>query len=213
MTKPNENNHHDSKTSGRGQTSGIFSSLTGFLENLENLAQTGESLSRKAASQGVGRAEERFSNILSGLTEIAEKLRSVSRTGEFTFPTREGGIKGVYGFSLKTAMDGRGEDLQVEPFGNIRKDVRTGQVVVQEVHEPLLDVFEDETGTTLVAEMPGIGEHDLQLDFRDDVITLHADKKPKKYAKEILLRHTANRERTQVVCNNGIVTIRCNKPI
>ncbi len=207
---------------------GILGSLTGFLENLGDLAEAGERLSRRKASNqdtgGKGRAgekaggENRFGRILSGLTDIAEKLNEISekgetvtKKGEFTFPSKKGGVKGVYGFSLKTGLGGKDDAIKVEPFGNIRKDKKTGEAVVQEIHEPLVDVFEDEDATTLIAEMPGVGPDDIKIDVRDDVLTISAEKGAKKYRKEVLLSHSPAKERIKVTCNNGIVTIRCEK--
>ena len=207
---------------------GIFSSLTGFINNLGDLSEAGERLSRRQASNqdagGKGRAKEktggenRFGRILSGLTDIAEKLNEISekgetvtKKGEFTFPSKEGGVKGVYGFSLKTGLGGKDDAIKVEPFGNIRKDKKTGEAVVQEIHEPLIDVFEDEDATTLIAEMPGVGPDDIKIDLRDDVLTISAKKGAKKYRKEVLLSHSPAKDRIKVTCNNGIVTIRCEK--
>ena len=207
---------------------GIFSSLTDFLGNLGDLAEAGERLSQRRTENrdtvGKGRTgekaggENRFGRILSGLTDIAEKLNEISekgetvaKKGEFTFPSKEGGVKGVYGFSLKTGLGGKGDAIKVEPFGNIRKDKKTGEAVVQEIHEPLMDVFEDEKATTLIAEMPGVGRDDIKIDVRDDVLTISAKKGAKKYRKEVLLSHSPAKERIKVTCNNGIVTIRCKK--
>jgi HSP20 family protein len=208
---------------------GIFNSLTGFLNTLGDLAETGEKLSRdrssrpgsEKADRGSGKkpgSENRFSRILSGLTDIAEKLNDISekgeglsKKGEFTFPSKEGGVKGVYGFTLKTDLGGKDDQIRVEPFGNIRKDKKTGEAAVQEIHEPQLDVFEDEYGTTLIAEMPGVGPEDVRIEVRDDVLTVSAKKGKKKYRKEILLHHSLSEEKIKVTCNNGIVTIRCEK--
>lgn len=215
---------------GRGDIGGgIFGGLTGFLESLGDLAEAGERISGRQASssdrggkrRGPGEkatGENRFGRILSGLTEIAEKLdelsdddESLSKKGEFTFPGKEGGVKGVYGFTLRTGLGEKSDQIRVEPFGNIRKDKETGQAVVQEIREPLVDVFEDEDATTLIAEMPGVGPKDIQIEVRDDVLTIVARKGEKKYRKEMLLRHGLSRERIGVTCNNGIVTIRCEK--
>ncbi|MFA4904629.1 MAG: Hsp20/alpha crystallin family protein [Desulfobaccales bacterium] len=208
---------------------GIFSSLAGFINNLGDLSEAGERLSqRRTAKQDRGDkggasgeaagGENRFGRILSGLTDIAEKLNEISekgetvtKKGEFTFPTKKGGVKGVYGFSLKTGLGGKDDAIKVEPFGNIRKDKKTGEAVVQEIHEPLIDVFEDEDATTLIAEMPGVGTGDIKIDVRDDVLTISADKGEKKYRKEVLLSHSPAKDRIKVTCNNGIVTIRCEK--
>jgi len=201
---------------------GILGSLTGFINNLGDLAEAGERLSkRQTSNRDTGEkagGENRFSRILSGLTDIAEKLNEISekgetvtKKGEFTFPSKEGGVKGVYGFSLKTGLGGKDDAIKVEPFGNIRKDKKTGEAVVQEIHEPLIDVFEDEDATTLIAEMPGVGPDDIKIDVRDDVLTISANKGVKKYRKDVLLNHSPAKDKIKVTCNNGIVTIRCEK--
>lgn len=204
---------------------GIFSSLTGFINNLGDLADAGERLSQRRAPRrdtgGKGHAEEkgggenRFGSILSGLTDIAEKLNEISEKGETITKegefTRGGGIKGVYGFSFRTGLGGKDDAVKVEPFGNIRRDKKTGEAVVQEINEPLVDVFEDEDATTLIAEMPGVGARDIKIDVRDDVLTVSAQRGAKKYRKEILLSYSPAKDRIKVTCNNGIVTIRCEK--
>jgi len=207
---------------------GLLDSLTGFINNLGKLSEAGEQFSKRKASsceddekeRGREKAggENRFGSILSGLTDIAEKLSEISekgetvnKSGEFVFPSKKGSVKGVYGFSMKTGLGGKDDAIKVEPFGNIRKDKKTGEAVVQEIHEPLIDVFEDDDATTLIAEMPGVGPGDIKIDIRDDVLTILADKGEKKYRKEVLLRHKISREKTTVTCNNGIVTIRCEK--
>jgi HSP20 family protein len=208
---------------------GVFSSLTDFINNLGDLAQAGERFSRTrsprrdqgdpggAARKATG-GESRFSSIIGGLTDQAErrgdisgKRETISKNGEFTFSTKEGGAKGVYGFRLRTGLGGKEDAIKVEPFGNIRKDQKTGAAVVQEIHEPLVDVFEDTNATTLIAEMPGVGPSDIRIEVRDDVLTVSAEKGEKKYRKEILLSHAPIKEKITVTCNNGIVTIRCEK--
>lgn len=206
---------------------GIFGSLTDLVETLGEMTSTGEKRSvreeahsaEKESPEGTGSVTgNRFSRILDGLTDIAERLEelsekgeSLSKKGEFTFPSKEGGIKGVYGFSFRTGLRGKDEQIRVEPFGNIRKDKETGEAVVQEISEPLVDVFEDEDSTTLIAEMPGVGREDINIDVREDILTIQAQKGDKKYRKELLLHHGTSREKVTVTCNNGIVTIRCEK--
>jgi HSP20 family protein len=227
MTTKRKTDRKGTETEREDTGGGILGSLTGFLENLGDFAEAGERFSRRKAT---GHTEEkvhggektggenRFSRILSGLTDIAEKLNEisdkgegVSKKGEFTFPSKEGGIKGVYGFSLKTGLGGKDDRIKVEPFGNIRKDEKTGEAVVREIHEPLVDVFEDNDATTLIAEMPGVGPDDIKIDVREDVLTISAKKGAKKYQKELLLSHFPAKDRIKVTCNNGIVTIRCEK--
>ncbi len=137
--------------------------------------------------------------------KLLRLVKQMSGTGEI--PDMGKQLKGVYGFNVKVGLGG--DKLKVEPFGNIKKDVKSGQTVVQEVREPLVDVFEEEGHTLMVAEMPGISSGDLKLDLKDDVLTISAKRGDKKYRKEILLPRAVTREKMIVSCNNGILEIKC----
>lgn len=150
--------------------------------------------------------------ILGGLTDLVEKLGELAETGEKL--SRSGHIqgkdkelKGVYGFSVKVGLGGEG--AKVEPFGNIRQDEATGESVVQEVREPMVDIFEEKDHTIVVAETPGISTEDVQIEVRDDLLTIRAEKGDTKYYKEVLLPRTYQREKMEVTCNNGILEIKC----
>ena len=153
---------------------------------------------------------------LKGLTDLVEKLGELAETGErmsktggFTRKGKEKDVKGIYGFSVKVGLGDKG--VKVEPFGNIRRDEKTGRSTVQEVREPIVDLFEEEDHLLLVAEMPGIGVDDVKIDVREDLLTLRAEKGDKKYRKEILLPGAYLKKKMTVSCNNGIVEIKCLK--
>ncbi len=157
-----------------------------------------------------------FEGILGGLTDLVEKLgdlaekgEQLSRTGQIQWEGKEKDFKGVCGFSVKVGLGGEG--IKVEPFGNIRRDEKSGEAIVQEIREPVVDVFEEEDYTLIVAEMPGIGAENVQLDVQDDLLTIYAEKGDKKYRKEVLLPRSYPREKMMVSCNNGILEIKCVK--
>lgn len=167
----------------------------------------------KRGGRKVGR-QGGFDGILGGLTDLVEKLgelaekgEQLSRTGEIEWKGKEDNLKGVFGFSVKVGLGG--EEVKVEPFGNIQKDEKTGQSVVREVCEPMVDVFEEKDYTLVVAEMPGIGPKDVHLHVKDDLLTIRAERGDKKYRKEVLLPRSYPREKMQVTCNNGILEITC----
>jgi len=150
--------------------------------------------------------------ILGGLTDLVEKLGDLAEKGEkLSSSGHIGGkgkeVKGVYGFSVKVGLGG--EDARVEPFGNIRKDKRTGESVVQEVREPMVDIFEEKDYTLLVAEMPGISAEDVRIEVKDDLLSIRAEKGDSKYSKEVLLPRAYPREKMEVTCNNGILEVKC----
>lgn len=148
-------------------------------------------------------------DLLGKLGELAEKGEKLQRSGEINFKGGEKGLKGVYGFSVKMGMGGEG--VKVEPFGNIRKDQTTGQSTVQELREPIVDVFEEKDFTLILAEMPGIAVEDIHLDVKDDLVTIQAERGDKKYRKEILLTRSYPREKMVLSCNNGVLEIKCIK--
>jgi HSP20 family protein len=167
-----------------------------------------ESNSDKSSGTSFDGILKGFTDLVEKLGDLAEKGESLKQSGEFKLPGKD--AKGVYGFSVKVGGLG-GNDVKVEPFGNIHKDKETGKSVVQEIREPLVDVFEEDAYTLLNAEMPGISAADVKLDVRDDILTIKAEKGDKKYSKEILLSFSPSQDKITVSCNNGIVEIKCVK--
>lgn len=156
---------------------------------------------------GLGGIFQGLGDLIEKLGDLAEKGERLKKSGEF----QHRDVKGVYGFSVKMGLGDRGDrEVKVEPFGNIRRDEKTGETVVQEVREPVVDIFEEKDHLLIVAEMPGISAKDVRLEVRDDLLTISAQKKDKKYRKEILLPRSYSRENMKITCNNGIVEIKCS---
>jgi HSP20 family protein len=155
--------------------------------------------------------------IFSGLTELVERLgelaekgEELSKTGNIDLKGSQGkDLKAVYGLSVKTGLGGKG--VEVEPFGNVRQDRATGEPVVQEMHEPLVDVFEEDDHVLVLAEMPGVDAEDVQVNLDDDILTLSAVGEDRKYRKEVLLPGSFQPDKMTVSCRNGIVRIKCMK--
>ena len=150
-----------------------------------------------------------LSNLVEKLGDLAEKGEELRQSGEIGGAAGGKQIKGVYGFTVKVGLGGEG--LKVEPFGNIHKDKATGQAVVQEIREPMVDIFEEEGQVLVIAEMPGISLEDIQLDVKDDILTLAAQKGEKRYRKEVLLPGAFRRDKITVSCNNGVAEIKCRR--
>ncbi|MDP8237749.1 MAG: Hsp20/alpha crystallin family protein [Candidatus Hatepunaea meridiana] len=147
-----------------------------------------------------------LSEFVGKLSELAEKGDELSKTGQFQWGAGKD-QKGVFGFSVKTGLGD--QDIKVEPFGNIHRDEKSGQPIVEENREPIVDVFEEEDHTLIVAEMPGISTADVHFEVKDDLLTIHAKKGNKRYQKEILLPRCYPKDKMQLSCNNGILEIKC----
>ena len=154
---------------------------------------------------GLGGMLKGFGDLVEKLGDLAKTGEQLSQTGEIHGPGKE--VKGIYGFTVKVGL---GDDRpRVEPFGNIRQDRESGRTVVQEVREPVVDVFEEEDHVLVLAEMPGVSAEDVKITVEDDLLTISAERGDKKYRKEVLLPASTTREKTHVTCNNGVVEIRC----
>jgi HSP20 family protein len=173
MKKNTPHKNEPSRQAG-GSSGGILSGLTGLVEKLNELAETGAELRRSGEIHGAGQE-----------------------------------LKGIYGFTVKLGLGGQGP--RVEPFGNIRADKTTGQAVVEEVREPVVDLFEEKDHLLIVAELPGISASDVQLEVKDDVLTITAAKGDKKYRKEVLLPASYPKAKMRLTCNNGVLEIKCLK--
>jgi len=147
-----------------------------------------------------------LTNLIEKLGDLAEKGKELQETKQFGDP---GGIQGVYGFTIRTGLGGeKGGGVKVEPFGNVRKDERTGRATVQEVMEPLVDVFEESDHVLVVAELPGVSDENVQVELRDDILTIAAARGAKKYRKEVLLPASFEEKSMSRTCRNGILEVK-----
>ena len=166
-----------------------------------------ERTSQGGMEGGLGGILKGLGDLVEKLGELAESGQELSKTGEIRGSGKE--LKGIYGFTVKVGLGDEGPSL--EPFGNIRRDINSGRTEVQEVREPMVDVFEEDEYLLVLAELPGIGKEDVRVEVKDDVLTISAERGDKKYRKEVLLPRNISKEKMQVSCNNGVLEIKCLK--
>ena len=143
------------------------------------------------------------------LVDLAGKLEqtgAVSREGELNLDQLKKGMKGVYGFTIKSAVGG---SPKVETFGNIVKTPQGPKV--NEEREPITDVFDESDEVVIIAEMPGIEESDIVVDFKEDILEISTKSKKKSYRKELLLPIKIESNSIQQKYTNGILEIRIKK--
>jgi len=139
-------------------------------------------------------------DLVSEVTEKGEEFREKVQEFQGKGPLKD--INGVYGFSIRTGIGGK---PKVESFGNV-KSTPQGPVV-EETREPIVDVLEEEDKIQVVVEMPGVEEHDIQIEINGDVLSLSADSSARKYQKEILLPSKIQPEPISHSYQNGIFEI------
>ena len=158
--------------------------------------------------EGVGGLFRTVGSFLDLLSDMVEKGQTeVRREGEVELGHRKG-MKAVYGFSVRLGGEGQ---PRVEPFGNVRREKGKGPVV-EEVREPMVDLFDEKEAVVVVAELPGINEKDITVELRDDILTIAAETGEQKYYKEVLLEVPITPDGLTRSYRNGILEIRiCKK--
>lgn len=152
---------------------------------------------------GLGDLFKGIGNLIDLLAEMeAEGKTEVTRTGELRGKGGLKDLKGVYGFSVKIGLGG---EPTVETFGNIR-ETQKGPVV-EEVREPLTDIFDEKDSLRVIAEMPGIEPSEIKVDLKDDILTIAAEGQDRKYSKEVLLPAKGRPDALKISYKNGILEV------
>lgn len=144
------------------------------------------------------------------LVDLAADLKDaggeIKKEGEIDLSHLKEGMKGVFGFSIKTAVGGK---PIVEPFGNIKKSPKGP--TVEEEREPMTDVFDEKEEVRIYAEMPGVNEEDIKFDLKGDILDISAQSGERKYHKEILLPVQVKKEALSYTYKNGVLEVRIKK--
>jgi len=147
-----------------------------------------------------------FEKLVDLAAELKEAGGEINKEGEIDLSHLKEGMKGVYGFSIKTAIGGK---PVVETFGNIKKTPE-GPVVAEE-REPLTDVFDEKNDILVIAEVPGAHEEGISVDLKGDILEILAVGKNRKYRKEVLLPVKVREETLSYTFKNGILEVRIKK--
>lgn len=149
-------------------------------------------------------------NGIEKLVDLAERIEEsggeIRRSGAIKGLKGSKDLRGVYGFTIRTGL---GQKIKVEPFGNIKK-TKEGQKV-SETREPIVDVFDEKDRIVVIAELPGIDEKSIRLDFKKDILLLEAGSGNRKYSKEILLPAQIDFESREMNFKNGILEVKFKK--
>lgn len=157
---------------------------------------------RKSRSLDV-RASISLGGLLGNLVDVVAGLERSAVVGEAR-DDGPGTRQGVCGVTVRLGSQGPA----VQRFGNVRTDEGTGEPFVDEVFEPIADVFAEADHTSVVAEMPGIAAGDVRVEGGAGVLILSAERDGRRYRKEIRLEPPVSLDRMQVTCRNGIVEVR-----
>ncbi len=156
---------------------------------------------------GFGDLFKGIGNFVELISKMAEEGKGgVSQTREFAGKGKLRDLKGVYGFSVKFGVGGT---PTVESFGNVRGTDKGP--TVEEVREPMVDVFDEEKEVRVIAEMPGVEQECIKIDLKDDILTINAESGDRKYNKEVLLPAKVAPDSLSYSYKNGILEIKLSK--
>jgi HSP20 family protein len=143
---------------------------------------------------------------IGNLIELADKLNKegVNKTGEIKGLPKD--VKGVYGFRIRTMSGGK---PVIDTFGNVKETAKGP--VVEEVREPIVDVFDEKDHILVIAELPGVSNDNIKVEVTGDILNLTTSDKDRQYAKEILLPCKVNEETLKTSYKNGILEITLEK--
>lgn len=158
----------------------------------------------KLSIGGLFKGISKLIDIAADLKEAGGELR---KEEEIDLGHIKKGMKGVIGFSIRTAVGGKSV---VEQFGNIKK-TSEGSVVVEEEREPITDVFDERDEVLLISEIPGVDEKDIRLTLKGDILEIFASTKNRIYRKEVLLPQEVKQEKLTYSYKNGVLEVRIKK--
>lgn len=170
---------------GRGFLEGLFKGIGNLVDLAAKLEKEGGVISKQGEIKDLGK---RLSSL--------DKLKGLKQRRD---------IKGVYGFTIRTGLGEIGGP-RVESFGNVKKTAKGP--VVEEIREPIVDIFEEKDHLTVVAEIPGVAENTIKTKVKDNVLILEAGEKGHlQYCKEILLPYPVSPKTSKKSYKNGVLNL------
>ena len=117
-------------------------------------------------------------------------------------------------------MDTETQDIQAREKQEVKST--TEQTSTGKVYTPRVDIFEDDQALIIVADMPGVQTDDVNIDLRDDVLTLTGipsvsvseqeryliqEFETGKYFRQFTLSEVIDQTNIQAKLNNGVLRV------
>ena len=143
---------------------------------------------------------DKFLGIVSDMVETDKK--EVKLSGDIG-ADGEKKITGKYDFKVKLGPDFADGTGMSRGFDDLfeKKPARP------KTAEPAVDIFEDENGITLVAELPGVEKDDIELNLTEGMLTLNASRGEVSYLKKVPLKFSPDPATLQECFSNAIYSV------
>ncbi len=175
----------ENEDKGGGFLGGLFKGIGNLVDLASKLEKEGGVISKQGEIKGIGRKLSSM-DALKGLKQRKD-------------------IKGVYGFTIRTGLGGSGGP-RVESFGNVKKTAKGP--VVEEIREPIVDIFKEKDNLVIIAEIPGVAENTIKIEVKNDILILEAGEEGHlQYRKEISLPYSVNSKTSKKSYKNGVLNL------
>ncbi len=77
--------------------------------------------------------------------------------------------------------------------------------------KPLIDIFQEKKGITIVAEIAGFNKETLKINVKDQKLTISAKTKDRRYYKSLDLPKVVVPNAVHATCKNGVLEIKLKK--
>lgn len=110
-----------------------------------------------------------------------------------------------YGYQLNVGPDGK---PHVKEFGNVRP-TRRGTFELGS-RQPFVETLVDDKENVLkvVAEMPGVQREDIEIEVRENSLSIKAQNKDRNYDTEVPLETPVDANETKASYNNGVLEVK-----
>lgn len=95
-----------------------------------------------------------------------------------------------------------------------RFERRQGRLSVDQLSEPDVEVFEEGQAVVVLAELPGAGADDIEVQVNGDVLALSTRPSPpdwRRYHRELLLPFAVSSQRVQRAFRNGVLELQLQR--
>ncbi len=170
--------------------------------------------------EGIESIDELFEHMHEEMLERMEQARGTRLNmdeGEIKRLSQNPNMR-VYGYSMRVGPDGK---PQIREFGNVKPQQGPGGVIMHggeegrppqkseptEEREPLVDLFSSGGKTTVVAELPGVAEEDIEISLGGKRLEISVDKGERKYFREVELPKKFDKKKMKKTYNNGVLEL------
>lgn len=163
----------------------------------------------EAIREGLGQFDGLLGGTLgNGLNAFVDAVGKLAEQGETSRKTGQFGddkTSGVFGFHVKFGING----VESETFGDFAADDQASDdaPVVDAARTPLVDCFEDNDATTIIAELPGVAAGEVEVEAQSDSVSINTTGQ-RVYAKTVKLDRAVEPESLAYELTNGILEIK-----